>query len=231
MGPEATVELMARIVRRTPARDDADHIRLLVDNNPKVPSRIRHLIEKTGVDPGPVLADMARGLEQIGASLLAVPCNTAHYYLPAIRAAVSIPVLDMVGLSLDRVAAKAGRDGVIALLASPAVQMTKLFDRGAEERGIQLLHPVAKDAETVLAVIRAVKAGSTDPDLLAHYHAVVDRLQASDACAVVLACTELSVLGLPSRYSNITLDTLDALVDAILAATGKTGLMHGPETG
>ena len=55
-GPEATVLLLQRILAATPARDDADHIPLIVHQNPQVPSRIRHLIEGTGDDPGPVLA-------------------------------------------------------------------------------------------------------------------------------------------------------------------------------
>ncbi|MCA1787528.1 MAG: hypothetical protein LC657_16265 [Desulfobacteraceae bacterium] len=38
MGPETTVDLMQRIIRLTPATDDKDHIRCIVDNNPKVPS-------------------------------------------------------------------------------------------------------------------------------------------------------------------------------------------------
>ena len=96
MGPMATVELMRRVVAATPARDDADHIRMIVDNNPKVPSRIAALIEGTGADPAPVLAAMARGLAIAGADVLAIPCMTAHAYLPAIRAAVAVPVIDMI---------------------------------------------------------------------------------------------------------------------------------------
>ena len=52
MGPEATVDLLARIIRATPARDDQDHIRTIVDNNPQVPSRIRAAgLRATTVDP------------------------------------------------------------------------------------------------------------------------------------------------------------------------------------
>ncbi len=108
MGPEATVLLMSRIIARTPAADDSDHVPLLVDNNTQVPSRIKALIEKTGEDPGPVLTDMARRLEAAGVAALAMPCNTAHHYASRIRAAVSIPFLDMIELSADAVAG-AGR--------------------------------------------------------------------------------------------------------------------------
>lgn len=106
MGPEATVELMRRVIAATPARDDADHVPLIVDQNPAVPSRIAHLIEGTGTDPGPVLAAMARRLEIAGAEALAMPCNTAHHYLPRIREAVTIPLLDMVDLSVAEAAAR-----------------------------------------------------------------------------------------------------------------------------
>lgn len=52
MGPEATVELMSRLIAATPARDDFDHIPLLVDMNPQVPSRIARLIEGAAPIPG-----------------------------------------------------------------------------------------------------------------------------------------------------------------------------------
>ena len=62
MGPEATIDLMNRVLRATPADDDRDHIRMVVDNNPKVPSRIEAIIEGTGESPVPCLREMARKL-------------------------------------------------------------------------------------------------------------------------------------------------------------------------
>ena len=88
MGPEATLALMQRVVRSTPATDDADHIHLIIDNNPKVPSRIAALVEGHGKNPAPVLATMAERLEIAGADVLAIPCNTAHTYLDEIRSSL-----------------------------------------------------------------------------------------------------------------------------------------------
>ncbi|HAC49643.1 MAG TPA: aspartate racemase, partial [Sulfitobacter sp.] len=86
MGPEATILLQQRVLGTVNAQDDADHLPLLIDMNPQVPSRIAHLIEGTGEDPAPVLAAMAQRLERAGATALAMPCNTAHHYAPAIEA-------------------------------------------------------------------------------------------------------------------------------------------------
>ena len=62
MGPEATIDLMNRVLRATPAADDRDHIRMVVDNNPKVPSRIEAIIEGTGESPVSCLREMAKKL-------------------------------------------------------------------------------------------------------------------------------------------------------------------------
>ena len=105
MGPEATVELMRRVTAHTRAEDDVDHAHLLVESNPKIPSRIAHLIEGTGRDPLPEILRVARNLQGAGAEALAIPCNTAHHYADEIQAAVTIPLLHMVKLAVARIAA------------------------------------------------------------------------------------------------------------------------------
>ena len=54
---------------------------------------------------------------------LAMPCNTAHHYAPAIRAAVNVPFLDMIALSVRHARALVPQgQSAIGILASPAVQ-------------------------------------------------------------------------------------------------------------
>src|SRR5262245_18952644 len=104
MGPAATIDLMRRVMEATPASDHADHVHLLVDQNPKVPSRIDALINRTGPSPADELVRMARALETQGATALAIACNTAHGYADEIARAVAIPLLDMVQLTAESVA-------------------------------------------------------------------------------------------------------------------------------
>jgi aspartate racemase len=114
LGPEATILLQRKLVEAIPADDDRDHIPLLIDTNPQVPSRIANLIEGTGDSPAPVLANMARRLQHAGAKALAMPCNTAHHFAGAITQAVDIPLLNMVELAADhadRVLGLGGRVG------------------------------------------------------------------------------------------------------------------------
>lgn len=202
MGPEATVLLMQRILRAVDARDDADHIPLIVHQNPGVPSRIRRLIESTGEDPGPVLAQMARDLLSAGARALAMPCNTAHAYAPQIMAATPLPFLDMRAATVAALP-----KGPVAMLASPAVRLTGAFDTAFAEAGITAVWPA--DEEPVLALIRRVKSGDTGPEA---HKAMGDLAEAAEG-HVLVACTELSLL--TGALSQPFTDSLDCLVTAI----------------
>jgi aspartate racemase len=220
MGPQATILLMQKILDAVPAGDDADHIPLLVDQNPQVPSRIRRLIEGTGDDPGPVLADMARRLVAAGAEALAMPCNTAHHYAPAIRAAVRVPFLDMVDLSVRRAAGLAGVDGRVGILASPAVRKIGLFDAPLARFGVQALYP--DDEAALLAAIRRIKAAGPVPEAALAVRAASDALLQRGAEVQMIACTEFSLLANATVDGATAFDTLDVLVAAIKGfATGN----------
>lgn len=227
MGPDATVELMQRVIRATPARDDADHIRMIVDNNPKVPSRIAALIERTGEDPAPVIAAMARGLETAGADFLVIACNTAHHYLPSIRAAVSIPVVDMIGLTIARIQALGPSVRRIGVLASPAVRLTGLLEAPFGASGLSVFYPEGEDDTAVLRIIRTVKAGDLGEGTRRAYADAAARLTAGGADALLIACTELSALGaLPGPTPVV--DTLDTLVQEILQRCLTEGAITSP---
>jgi aspartate racemase len=216
MGPEATADFLRRIIAATPARDDEDHIHVLVDNNPKIPSRLAALLEGGGEDPLPVLIAMARGLEKQGADFLTMPCNTAHYYLPAIAKAVSIPALDMVALSIARLAAQSPMPRKIGMFASPAVQKVGLYESRLKDAGFTALFPDADDEAKILGVIRAVKAGKLTDQHKRDYADVATALEHAGADAYLIACTELSVIGPPNaRLPSV--DALDALVTATVA--------------
>jgi aspartate racemase len=217
MGPAATVDFMRRLVEATPAEDDQDHLHVLVDNNPKIPSRIAAIIEGTGTDPAPTLCAMAQGLQAQGADFLVIPCNTAHYYLAAIARSVHIPVLDMIGLSIQRLAAATTRPRRIGLLASPAVRLVGLYQKQIEQAGMAAIFPDPDHESRLLGVIKAVKSGQFGAAHQQDYEAVTQNLLDAGADALLIACTELSVIGPPANAACPVVDSLDVLVEATIA--------------
>jgi aspartate racemase len=215
MGPEATVLLMQRLIAAVKVEDDGDHIPLIVDMNPQVPSRIQWLIERNGEDPAPVLAGMARRLEAAGAEALAMPCNTAHHFTPDIRAATSLPFIDMVGLSVARVRRLADKVGRVGILASPAVQRIGLFDRMFADAGLQAVFPA--DGDALLDAIRTIKAEGPTSGARERLAASSEKLLAEGAVLQMIACTEFSLLPEALSAGAIAVDTLDVLVEGVVA--------------
>ena len=222
MGPEATVDLMQRIIRLTPALDDIDHIRCLVDNNPKIPSRIKAIIDKKGEDPGPVIADMAKGLESWGADFLAIPCNTAHYYYDIVQDAVNIPVINLIDLVCNHVKTnfsepdKTGNKTKIkiGILASTAVAITQLYSKKLKQLEIKDIWPEPDYQKTLLNVIKEIKKGNMDSKVRHDYAQVCNNLLHQGVHTAIIACTELSVLN--EKTSIKTVDAAEILAMEIV---------------
>jgi len=80
MGPDATVDFMAKVIALTDSGRDQDHVHMIVDHDPTVPNR-QEAIRGEDSDVADRLAAMARRLQDAGADFLVMVCNTAHVFL------------------------------------------------------------------------------------------------------------------------------------------------------
>jgi aspartate racemase len=227
MGPAATVDLLRRLIDLTPARDDADHLRVLVDNNPKVPSRVAALIDGTGPSPAPVLVAMARGLEAQGADFLVMPCNTAHHYHAEVAASVGIPFLSLPELVREALDAMEPRPRRVGLLASSALPRIGLYEASLGTCEREVVYPQPSLQTALMALIGAVKAeGVAAVDAEPLRVAAADLIGAG-ADVLLVACTELSALGdaLAGTLDVPVVDAADVLARATVshARRGVTG--------
>lgn len=210
LGPWATLDLFEKILRLTPARTDQEHLRILIDNNPKIPDR-SPAIFGVGEDPTPALVATARNLERAGADFLVIPCNTAHAFYDPIQAAVSIPVLHI----MDEVAAAAREEipalRAVGVLATAATVTSGLFHRAFTRTGVDVISPDETGQETVNRAIYGVKAGAMGAEVTRALKDVAADLVAGGAQAIVLGCTELPFvlkphdLAVPMLDSNLIL--------------------------
>ena len=205
MGPEATIDLMQRIIVNTNAIDDVDHIRCIVDNNPKVPSRIKAILEKGVENPGPAMAEMAKRLEEWGADFLVIPCNTAHYYYEYVASAVSIPVVHLIDLVVDTILTENPTIREIGILGSTTIVKTALYETRFSERGVKVVYPDVDMQEQLFEVIRAVKSGKTIGPVAEQFVKICDHLKGKGMSICVLACTELGVI-----RTNLPIKSFDA---------------------
>lgn len=223
MGPEATVDLMRRVIQATPAQDDIDHIRMIVDNNPKVPSRIKAIIEGTGESPAPALVEMARKLEDYGADFLVIPCNTAHYYLNDIRSAVSIPVIDMIELTVEAVLRENPAIKTTGLLASNAVLQTGLYMKRFGERGVALICPQNELQDRIMTAIRTIKTGRYGTREKSILRSAAGDMIERQAEALIIACTELSLISDTLEPEAKLYDSAQILAEVVVRKAKEEG--------
>lgn len=189
MGPEATADLFLKIIKSTRAEKDQDHIRVVIDSNPEIPDRTAFIMGQ-GPDPRPLLIETAKNVEKMGASFIAIPCNTAHYFHSEIQAAVGIPVLHIMKEVASYLRGKVTAAG---LLASTGTVKTRLYDSALGEAGIATIVPDEDRQRKVMEAIYMVKAGKLEPAR----KVIIEQgmyLVSQGAQAVIAGCTEIPLI-------------------------------------
>jgi len=195
MGPFATADFLHKLISATPAERDQDHLRILVDCDPRVPDRTEFLAGN-GPDPRPMLSAMARGLVRAGADLLVMPCNTAHAFRDELQAAVDIPLVDWPAVAADAVAATGASS--VGIIASSGTMLAEVYQPVLRARGIACLAPPPAGQEFATQAIYGPagvkRAGPRSATALADLRAAAATLTEQGAGALLLACTEFSAL-------------------------------------
>ncbi len=210
MGPAATARLFSRIIELTDVVTDQEHIKITILNNPQVPDRTAYILDETKESFVPVLQEMARALEQDGCEVLAMPCNAAHSHWRDLNDAVErATFINMLAetASLLRTLGCA-RPG---LLATDGIIRSGVFHDELAAAGLEAIVPDEPFQRQVMsAIYDYVKAGRAIPEGL--LDEVCDHVLERGADSLILGCTELAFLGIPTRYKGAPVaDTIDVL--------------------
>ncbi len=216
LGPEATIDLYRKIIIATPAGIEQEHLRVLIDSNPKTPCRIKAILEG-GVSSGPVLAEMARGLEKNGADLLVMACNTAHYYYPQIVDAVDIPVLNIIEETVKNIKKQLPGIKRVGIMASHALLQTGLYQEALNHMGLEVIRPSNDEAAEMMAYIFRFKAGSVEDSIQHEVQELAGKLIDNGAQVIIAGCTELPLLIEPEDLSVPLVDPTEVLARAAVS--------------
>ena len=212
MGPDATADFMSCVIRATPADKDQDHVRMLIDSNPHVPNRQEALL-RDGEDPGPALASMARGLAAAGADFLVMPCNTAHAFADAITAAVDIPLVSIIDVTVDA----CGDAAAIGVLATDGCLSSGVFQAALTERGRRAVLPDEAETAALMGLITRIKAGDTGSGVADGMRELAAALIARGAEVIIAGCTEIPLVLDADRVDVPLVSSTDALARATVA--------------
>ncbi len=214
MGPEATADLYRQIISLSPAGKDQDHIPTLIYSLPQVPERTAS-IRNQDRSIIPYLIEGVTRLEKAGASFIAIPCNTVHYYYDEMQAAVSIPIIHMIRETAEKTRTSYPGATRVGLLATSGTIESGLYERELENQGLKVMVP-DDDIQSgkVMKAVFGIKAGadkSTGEDLLA---GAGQHLAERGAEVIILGCTEIPLAFNPARSEVPVVDATRVLSES-----------------
>ncbi len=226
MGPMATVDFMQKLIAHTPATTDQEHVPVIIASIPQIPDRTAAY---QGLGPSPLDALIASGrrLIEAGASVIVMPCNTAHLWFEQLKKTLSVPMLHIVDATLERAMEERPRPRRVGLLATAATIDCGLYQSRAALRAetleIEWLLPAPDERDHwVTPAIAAVKAGrlQSASGLLAAAAAALVRRGAE---AIVMGCTEIPVVLHSTDAAVPLIDATDALAARAVAWSRASG--------
>jgi aspartate racemase len=154
--------------------------------------RLQHAGDWDGA--GVLLAEAARALQAAGADFLVLCTNTMHKVAPTIEAAVGIPLFHIADPTAEEIK-RAGLTTVGLLGTRFTMEQAFYRDRLSERHGLRVIAPDAEDRETVHRIIyEELCLGIINAESRNAYRRIMDNLAAQGAQAIILGCTEISLL-------------------------------------
>ena len=150
MGPLATCDLMNKIIRFTDAKTDQQHIRICVDCNTNIPDRTEAILHH-GKNPVPELVKSALRLEEMGAQLLVMSCNTAHYFYDDVMPYVDVPFMNMIEETAKYL--KEHNVDTAAVFATDGTRDSGVYERVLSRAGIRVVYPSEENQKLLMSLI------------------------------------------------------------------------------
>jgi aspartate racemase len=238
-GPFAGLDLLKKILAQTAAETDQDHLAVITLSQPStIPDRTAFLLGETAQNPAGPLLDQLRQLEDAGAKVAGIPCNTAHAPpimdlitrgLAASGSRLRLPhMISEVGHMLQRFYPSVK---TVGLLSTTGTAYSRVYPQTLEPLGLRVIEPHKQVLHKVVhAAIYdpqyGIKAcGYATEKARADILSAIDHLGERGAEAIILGCTELPLAVTEKEINGLPqIDSTMALARALIHAVNPQKL-------
>lgn len=217
LGPMSSVYFYELVTENTYAEKDQDHLDIVISSKATTPDRTEFILGLSDNSPLPVMQEEASKLVAYGADVIALTCNTAHYFYEELQKTTAVPILNMGTLAVEEMRRR--NFNKVGLLATEGTVKCGIYQQACQEKGIECLVPDEKNQKLVMDIIyNQVKAGKkTDMDM---FFSAADYLRDRGAEVIILGCTELSVIKRSEALGKSFIDPLEILARNCIKACG-----------
>ena len=217
LGPIATAHFMELVIRMTEAQTDQEHLDMVIYNRPSIPDRTSYILDQTRPNPLPEMIRVGNALARQGAKLIAIPCMTAHYFHRELTRYIEAPIVH----AIHETAVHLKKHGIskAGIMATDGTIRSRLFQQELEKHGITPVIPGEDGQKCVMSVIY--------DDIKANRPADMDKfdlasrdLREKGAQAIILGCTELSLVKRDCPIGAGYLDAMEVLAQTCVLRCG-----------
>lgn len=226
LGPMSTVRFYEMLTAHTRAMSDADHIDAVISSRATTPDRTAYILGRSDQNPLPVMIEEARKLVDYGATLLAIPCNTAHFFYDALNAAVSVPILNIIEETVGMLTRMGTRR--VGILATEGTVRAGAYHKVCAVHGIEAVSlPQAGQRRLNALIYDTIKCGAQPP--AGELERIAAPLLAAGCQRLILGCTELSLIRRTHASDDeIYLDSAEVLALRTILRCNKTPIGFSP---
>ncbi len=219
LGPIATAHFMELVTRMTDAQTDQQHLEMLVYSVPSIPDRTGYILDPSKASPLPAMIRIGKQLTAQGVGCIAIPCVTAHYFHTELSQQISVPIIHAIEETVGHL--KAHGVQRVGIMATDGTIASGLFQRELESQGMEAIVPSpARQADVMGLIYDDIKANR--PADMARFGAVSQQLRRSGTQAIILGCTELSLIKRDEDIGPGFIDALEILAQqSVLRCGGK----------
>ncbi len=214
----AGVYFYQMLIEHTPARRDQDHLDVVLSGRATTPDRTAYILNESREDPFTIMEQDAQNLVRYGATMIAIPCNTAHYFYDQLARSLTVPVLNMVELTVAQAKAQGcTRRGILAASGTVA---SCTYPRACRDAGLGYGLPSQRDQDALMEIIYGqIKPGK--PVDLELFRSIAAGLKDQGCQRAVLGCTELSLIKRDYGLDDFFIDSSEVLARETIRACGK----------
>lgn len=191
MGPAATLDMLNKIYSNSTVGCDQQHLRVLADIDPTIPDRTEAILSGDSKEIVAHLLRNARGLINLGAEILAMPCNTAHAFVREIQGELSVPLVNIVNVTVEHIVERGWNTA--GLMATDGTLAAGFYIKELRDHGVKVIVPSREEQAALMKAIYGFKGGIRR-ESAEMVNKVYQALLGAGAQRIIAACTELPIL-------------------------------------
>lgn len=218
LGPIATAHFLELIINMTDAKTDQEHLDMIIYNTPSIPDRTDYILDNTKDNPLPQMLSVGQALAQQGVSRIVIPCMTAHYFFSQLEVGIPVPLINSVTETVRHL--KENGIEKVGIMATSGTIRSEIFHRELTAQRLCPITPDQKAQEDIMHLIfRNIKSGI--PAEMDRFFSAADILRHQGAQAIILGCTELSLIKRDYRIGAGFLDAMEVLAQQSVLSCDK----------